>query len=108
LASYPLHVSKAHREQQEQSLQALHPLTKPPSKLPGDLIAWRNGSSLQGIPGGADPVRQYHPALFIMDEAMFMMEAADSSDAADPVSSQISSAGPGRFGLKCEELEGTR
>ena len=53
-------------------------------------------------------MRQYHPALFIMDEAMFMMEAADSSDAADPVSSQISSAGPGRFGLKCEELEGTR
>jgi hypothetical protein len=88
-------------EQQDGFLKEKHALTKPIDEMPGDLLSWENGSSIRGVPSGADQVRQYHPALFIMDEAAFLTEAAASYDTADPVSSQIfvvSSAGPGWFG----------
>ena len=65
------------------------------------MLTWENRLQVQAVPGGADQVRQYHPAIFIMDEAAFMTEAAASYDTAHPVASQIivvSSAGPGWFG----------
>jgi len=87
-------------EQQDECLKILHPLTKAIDDMPGNLLTWQNGSSIRGVPAGADQIRQYHPARFIMDEAAFLPEAAASYDTAEPVASQIivvSSAGPGWF-----------
>jgi hypothetical protein len=82
-------------------------VTKPIDDMPGDLPSWKNGSSIRGVPSGADQVRQYHPALFIMDEVAFLTEAAASYDTAEPVSTQIivvSSAGPGWFAHVCMRI----
>jgi len=87
-------------EQQDDFLKLLHPLTKSIEDMPGDLLTWQNGSSLRGVPAGADQIRQYHPARFIMDEAAFLPEASASYGAAEPVADQIvvvSSAAPGWF-----------
>jgi hypothetical protein len=94
-------------DQQESFLKLKHPLTKPSDQMAGDFLTWKNGSSIQGVPGGADQVRQYHPALLIMDEAAFMTEAAASYNTAEPVASQIivvSSAGPGWFADVCQTI----
>jgi hypothetical protein len=99
-------------EQQDEFLKRLHPLTKAIDDMPADLISWKNDSSILGVPSGAAQVRQYHPAIWIMDEAAFLSEAAASYDTAEPVSSQIfviSSAGPSWFGVECMRvLEGAR
>jgi hypothetical protein len=96
-------------DQQEPYLKLRHLLTKPSSEMAGDFLTWKNGSSVQAVPGAADQVRQYHPALLIMDEAAFMTEAAASYETAHPVASQIiviSSAGPGWFADHCLSLLG--
>jgi hypothetical protein len=88
-------------EQQDECLKILHPLTKGIDDMPGNLLTWKNGSSIRGVPAGADQIRQYHPARFIMDEAAFLPEAQASYDTAHPVATQIivlSSAGPSWFG----------
>jgi len=87
-------------EKHDEFLKRLHPLKKPIDEMPADLLSWKNGSSIRGVPSGADQTRQYHPSLFIMDEAAFLSEAAARYDTAEPVSSQIfviSTAGPGWF-----------
>jgi hypothetical protein len=94
-------------EQQDDCLKILHPLIKNPADMPGDLLTWKNDSSIMAIPSGGDRMRQYHPALFIMDEAAFLSEAHESFDTAEPVSTQIiavSSAGPGWFGEVVTDL----
>ncbi len=67
-------------------------------------MSWKNGSIIQGVPKGADQVRQYHPTVFAVDEAAHVDEFKESYAAADPVCPKIiavSSAGPGWFGLMC-------
>ena len=94
-------------EQQDECLKEMHPLTKPIDEMPGNLLTWQNGSSIRGVPSGADQIRQYHPARFIMDEAAFLTEAAASYDAAEAVATQIlviSSASPGWFASVCEPI----
>jgi hypothetical protein len=94
-------------EQQDECSKILHPLTKPIDEMPGNLLTWQNGSLIRGVPAGADQIRQYHPARFIMDEAAFLTEAAASYNAAEAVASQIivvSSAAPSWFGQICTEL----
>ena len=94
-------------EQQDDFLKIAHPLTKPIDDMPADLLTWKNGSSIRGVPSGSDQVRQYHPALVILDEAAFLTEASASYDTAESVSSQIivvSSAGPGWFGTVCQSI----
>jgi hypothetical protein len=94
-------------EQQDECLKILHPLTKSIEDMPGDLLTWQNGSSIRGVPAGADQIRQYHPARFILDEAAFLPEAEQSYNAAEPVASQItavSSAAPGWFADKCQSI----
>jgi hypothetical protein len=94
-------------EQQDPFLKRMHPLSKPIDEMPGNLFTWANKSSIRAVPSGANQVRQYHPALFIMDEAAFMTEAHESYDTADPVTSQIvaiSSAGPSWFGDLCSSI----
>lgn len=93
-------------EQQPPWLQARHPLTKAIEDMPGNLLTWANGSTLQGVPKGADQVRQYHPTVAIFDEAAHLDEFQESYGAADPVCSQIiavSSATPSWFGDVVEE-----
>jgi hypothetical protein len=94
-------------EQQDEYLKILHPLTKRIEDMPGNLLTWANGSSIRGVPAGADQIRQYHPARFVMDEAAFLPEAAASYDTAEAVASQIivvSSAGPSWFGMVCQSI----
>jgi hypothetical protein len=94
-------------EQQDPFLKRLHPLSKRIEDMPGNLFTWANNSSIRAVPSGANQVRQYHPAIFVMDEAAFMSEAQSSYDTAEPVSSQIivvSSAGPSWFGMRCENI----
>jgi hypothetical protein len=94
-------------EQQDDCLKEMHPLTKPIDDMPGNLLTWKNGSSIRGVPSGADQIRQYHPARFIMDEAAFLTEAAASYDAGESVCSQIlviSSAAPGWFSEVCQSI----
>ena len=94
-------------EQQDECLKILRPLTKPIDEMPGNLLTWQNGSSIRGVPAGADQIRQYHPARYIMDEAAFLPEAAASYDTAEAVATQIivvSSAGPGWFSEVCQSI----
>jgi hypothetical protein len=93
-------------DQQDEFLKDLHTLIKPSGEMPGDLMTWKNGSSIHGVPRGADQVRQYHPSVMFFDEACFLDEFAESYEAALPVASQIiavSSAAPSWFGDICEE-----
>ncbi len=67
-------------------------------------MSWKNGSCIQGIPKGPDQIRQYHPTIFIVDEAAYLDGFKASYDAADPVCPKIiavSSAGPSWFGEIC-------
>jgi hypothetical protein len=94
-------------DQQDAFLRRTHPLTKASDDMPGERLSWRNGSSITAVPGGADQVRAYHPAIFIMDEAAFMVEGKASYDTAEPVTSQIivvSSAGPSWMGDICQRI----
>ena len=94
-------------EQQDGLLKVLHPLTKPPGDMAGDLMTWENGSSIRAVASGANQVRQYHPAIVVLDEAAFLPEAAASYDTAEAVASQIvvvSSAGPSWFGIVCQGI----
>ena len=87
-------------------LKDLHPLAKPSTEMPGDMLAWANGSTLHGVPSGADQIRQYHPTIVIFDEAAHLDEFAESYGAAEPVASQIiavSSAAPSWFGDVCRQ-----
>jgi hypothetical protein len=99
-------------EQQDPWMKLLRPTAKPPEEMAGDLFVWKNGSTMQGVPAGADQIRQYHPTLVIFDEAAFMDEFAASYDAANPVASQIiavSSAAPSAFGeIVLEAVENSR
>lgn len=70
-------------------------------------MTWENGSSIRAVASGADQVRQYHPAIFVMGEAAFLPEAAASYDTAEAVASQIivvSSAGPSWVGDVCQSI----
>lgn len=69
--------------------------------MPADKMSFAGESSIQAVSAGADQVRQYHPTLFIMDEAAHMTEAEQSFGAALPVCPWIiviSSTAPGWFG----------
>jgi hypothetical protein len=93
-------------EQQDPFLKDLHPLVKPSTEMPGDMLAWANGSTLHGVPSGADQIRQYHPSCVIWDEAAHLDEFGESWGAALPVAAQmiaVSSAAPSFFGDICEQ-----
>jgi hypothetical protein len=94
-------------EQQDQFLKDRHPLVKPSTEMPGDMLAWANGSTLHGVPSGADQIRQYHPTVVIFDEAARLDDFEASYGAAEPVASQIiaiSSAALGFFADMCTDL----
>src|SRR5205823_4316531 len=91
-------------ERQPRWLQDRYPLMTSMEAMSQTVIAWRNGSTLQGVPAGPDQVRLYHPTCLIIDEAAHLDEFESTWGAADPVCSQvvaISSAAPGFFGDVC-------
>jgi hypothetical protein len=85
---------------QPEWLKDRHPLSKPLKEQPDLLLSWGNGSIVQGLPKGADQIRQYHPTIMIFDEAAHLDEFEAAYGAADPVCQQIiavSSVAPGWF-----------
>ena len=91
-------------ERQPQWLTESHPLLKPLQDMPATMISWANGSTLRGIPQGADQIRMFHPTLYLVDEAAFIDDFEQSYGAAEAVASQIiaiSSAAPSYFGDVC-------
>jgi len=91
-------------ENQPAWLKRSYPLAGRMEDMPADKITWANGSTLQGVPAGADQIRLYHPAVYIADEAAHMPDFQACYDAAVPVCSQIiavSSAAPSFFGEMC-------
>ncbi len=84
-------------EQQPDWLRARFPLL---GEIKQNRMAWANGSLIHGVPPGADQVRQYHPTIFLVDEAAYVEDFEGSYGAAIPVCQQIiavSSAAPGYF-----------
>ena len=88
-------------EQQDDFLKILHPTPRPPKDMSSLVFTWTNGSKIEGVPAGAEQIRQYHPAIVFFDEAAFLDDFLGSYGAAEPVASQIiavSSAAPSDFG----------
>ncbi len=96
-------------ERQDDWLKERNPLTVAIEDQSSTRISWANGSLIQGVPKGADQVRQYHPTLLIVDGAAHLDEFKESYGAADPVCEQIiavSSAAPGWFMEQCQRPAG--
>ena len=86
---------------QDDWLQRRYPLASRLADMPADKFTWGHQSLVQGMAGGPDQVRSYHPTIFIMDEAAHIDGAEDSYNAAKPVADQIiltSSTAPSWFG----------
>lgn len=58
-------------------LQDAYPLTKPVDQQSDLELHFMNGSSIVGIPGGADQIRSYHPWAYLNDESSFQPEAGE-------------------------------
>jgi hypothetical protein len=94
-------------EQQDDFLKVLHPTPRPPSEMAGLVFTWTNGSKIEGVPSGAEQIRQYHPAIVFFDEAAYLDDFLGSLGAAEPVATQIiavSSAAPSDFGDICQRV----
>jgi hypothetical protein len=88
-------------EQSDERIKKAYPLSKPLKQQPDHSLSFANGSCLEGIPGGADQIRSYHPWGYLNDETSFQPEAGECYNAAlAAVKGKIvfnSSAGPGWY-----------
>ena len=86
---------------QSTELQAAFPLRKSIDDQPALELHFANGSSIVGIPGGANQIRSYHPYAYLNDESSFQPDAgACYNEALSAVKGKIifnSSSGPGWF-----------
>lgn len=86
---------------QDARIQRAYPLAKPLSEQPALGLYFANGARVEGIPGGADQIRSYHPWGYLNDESSFQPEAgACYEEALSAVKGKIifnSSAGPGWY-----------
>lgn len=86
---------------QDERIQRAYPLTKPLSDQPALGLYFANGARIEGIPGGADQIRSYHPWGYLNDESSFQPEAGECyEEALSAVKGKIifnSSAGPGWY-----------
>jgi hypothetical protein len=77
------------------------PLIKPSDRQAADVLEFRHGGKITGIPGGADVIRSYHPWGYFLDEAAFVPECVQClSNALGTGAQKIvmnSSAGIGSF-----------
>ena len=86
---------------QDPRLIRAFPLAKDINRQPDHSLAFANGSIIQGIPGGADQIRSYHPWGYLNDESSFQADAGECyNEAISAVAGKIifnSSAGPGWY-----------
>jgi hypothetical protein len=86
---------------QSSELQAAFPLRKGFDGQPSLELHFANGSSIVGIPGGANQIRSYHPYAYLNDESSFQPDAGSCfNEALSAVKGKIifvSSANPGWF-----------
>jgi len=86
---------------QSPELQAAFPLRKSIDDQPALELHFGNGSSIVGIPGGANQIRSYHPYAYLNDESSFQPDGGSChNEALSAVKGKIifnSSAGPGWF-----------
>jgi hypothetical protein len=88
-------------DRQDEFLKAEYGLTKPIRDQPELELHFANGSSIIGLPGGADQIRSYHPWGYLNDESSFQPQAGECyTEALSAVRGKIifnSSAGPGWY-----------
>jgi hypothetical protein len=60
---------------QDARIQRQYPLAKPLNNQPALSLYFANGTRVEGIPGGADQIRSYHPYGYLNDESSFQPEA---------------------------------
>ena len=86
---------------QSAELRATFPLRKSIDDQPALELHFANGSSIVGIPGGANQIRSYHPYAYLNDESSFQPDAGSCyNEALSAVKGKIifnSSSGPGWF-----------
>jgi hypothetical protein len=86
---------------QPEWLRKTFPLAKPIDSQPDLSLTFAHGSSIVGIPGGADQIRSYHPWAYLNDESSFQPDAGECyNEALSAVKGKIifnSSAGPGWY-----------
>ena len=82
-------------------LQDTYPLTKGVDQQADLELHFLNGSSIVGIPGGANQIRSYHPWGYLNDESSFQPDSGDCyNEALAAVRGKIifnSSANPGWY-----------
>ena len=68
---------------------------------PADRLIFARGGYIQGIPGGANQIRSYHPWGYLNDESSFQRDAGECyNESLSVVKGKIifnSSAGPGWY-----------
>jgi hypothetical protein len=86
---------------QPEWLRSSFPLVKAIDSQPDLSLTFAHGSSIIGIPGGADQIRSYHPWGYLNDESSFQPDAGECyNEALSAVKGKIifnSSAGPGWY-----------
>ncbi|HEV2709136.1 MAG TPA: hypothetical protein VGU67_02885 [Edaphobacter sp.] len=64
-------------DQQPMWLREAFPLTKPSDRQASDVLEFKHGGKIMGLPGGADTIRSYHPWGYFLDEAAFCPDAVE-------------------------------
>ena len=100
-ASQLVEYAKCLYRRQRPELRAAFPLRKNIEDQPELELHFANGSSIIGIPGGANQIRSYHPYAYLNDESSFQPDAGSCfNEALSAVKGKIifnSSASPGWF-----------
>jgi hypothetical protein len=65
-------------QSQPEWLRDAFPVTKPVDKQAKNVLEFKNGSIIFGIPGGAGQIRSYHPWAYLNDETAFQPDAEES------------------------------
>jgi hypothetical protein len=85
----------------DERIKRAFPLAKALERQADHELNFANGSSIIGIPGGADQIRSYHPYAYLNDESSFQPDAGECyNEAISAVAGKIifnSSAGPGWY-----------
>jgi len=86
---------------QDERLKQAFPLAKPMRSQSAYSLVFAHGGYIQGIPGGANQIRSYHPWGYLNDESSFQPDAGECyNESLSVVGGKIifnSSAGPGWY-----------
>jgi len=78
----PIDYAKCLWASQPEWLRDAFPLDKPMKKMAEDVMSFKNGSVIFGIPAGAGKIRSYHPWGYFSDETAFQVDAGSAYDEA--------------------------